>query len=159
MRDSICALSANQQLTTWQSKLSFLLSITTDSALHAKIELLYNAIDSNYFDQDLFEGSEMETFMMSWENDVMNLVSPTDYMVMFYMPFHVNYLNYTIDWPAALPVYEPKAECECSAKSDYCDPWYVNNDTHCSIVDCALTEPKGCGTLWSYPCKGVCVQN
>jgi len=40
--------------------------------------------------------------------------------------------------------------CDCSTQSDYCPAWGA-----CGSGSCNST-PRGCGTLWSYPCNGAC---
>lgn len=47
--------------------------------------------------------------------------------------------------------------CSCSQQSDWCDifgeipPWVLS----CSGYNCKQ-QVKGCGTLWEFPCDGIC---
>ena len=43
-----------------------------------------------------------------------------------------------------------QSACTCSTTSDYCPIW-----AYCRPGNCGTTQ-SGCGTLWSYPCNGVC---
>lgn len=43
-----------------------------------------------------------------------------------------------------------RGSCDCSMDSDWCPI-----SSYCSKGNCSPTD-RGCGTLWSYPCNGVC---
>ena len=44
----------------------------------------------------------------------------------------------------------PENACTCSTVSDFCPIWSICRSNGCSET------PSGCGTLWNYPCNGVC---
>lgn len=44
--------------------------------------------------------------------------------------------------------------CKCSTDSDWCD-WITNPNPYCQEVLCE-EQQSGCGTLWLYPCDGIC---
>jgi len=156
IRDSISALSPADQLLIWQQKLNYLLSITSSSTLQAQIETLLHELDSAYFINSEFESNnERLTFIQNWESETMDIVSPTDFLVMFQLPYLINFNSYTLDWPPGLPTIGDMQDCECSAKSDYCDPFWVNTGTHCDLRKC-MPPGGGCGTLYLYKCNGVC---
>ena len=46
--------------------------------------------------------------------------------------------------------YQRPGPCECSTKSDWCPI-----SGYCKGGNCRETT-SGCGTLWSYPCDGMC---
>lgn len=45
----------------------------------------------------------------------------------------------------------PFVDCSCSTRSDWCS-------TVCGTPQCTQSD-SGCGTLWSYPCVGICANN
>jgi hypothetical protein len=43
--------------------------------------------------------------------------------------------------------------CECSRASDWCSVGSCSTEWSCT------SRPKGCGTLYQYPCTGLCILN
>jgi hypothetical protein len=56
----------------------------------------------------------------------------------------------TLEDVAAGPFADPNSDCDCSLRSDWCPINFECKSTNCNV------SGHGCGTLWTYSCRGNC---
>ncbi|MCE2772414.1 MAG: bacteriocin fulvocin C-related protein [Bacteroidetes bacterium] len=143
-RNAFNASSANSKYLIWKDKLDQVLSINSiTTGQRSSIESIYNELSPEIFVEDSDkQGDFQNRFEPNWsmgarqqfeQNAIASIVSSLE------------------DFDPSGPVLPPNTDdCDCSLQSDWCPYQFT-----CMVDVCSPTV-RGCGTLWTYKCKGNC---
>jgi hypothetical protein len=143
-RNSFNASSANSKYLVWKDKLEQVLSLNSlTTGQRTSIESIYNELCPEIFiDDSDKQGDFQNRFEPNWSIGARQ---------QFEQDAIASIVSSLEDFDPSGPVLPPNTDdCDCSPTSDWCPYQFT-----CMLTSCAPLV-RGCGTLWTYKCKGEC---